>query len=612
MKKLYLILLAGALGCLKPVHAQNISGVINDYRRVTTVGVNSVVVAPDAAPFSCGDRVIVIQMQGADVSMANDPTYGDITAYNSAGKYEFAVISSVVGNQLNFTANLINSYQVSGAVQVVRVPVYQNPTVVTGTKVSSIRLTSCGCRYTTPPTVTISGGGGSGATAVARINSRGQVIAIDVTNQGSGYTGIPTVSIAAPSPAPTDYGAATCQAQAVAVVRELTAKQWDGETGGVLALETPGTLTLNQNIDVTGMGFRGGVMGNATSGTANSRFDAWMSIAQGEKGEAIASNPDAHARGYGKFANGGGGGRQPEGGGGGGGNGGAGGRGGNTSNTFITTPFGEGGAALSNSGNRIFLGGGGGGGAALNSSLPFNVSVPGGYGGGIVIIRANAIATSGPRSIISNGTYNNVFFLVGASIEDLTGSGIAGYGDGGSGGGAGGTLVLQVPSAGLPNTLTLNANGAKGGNTSRNEASPRYGPGGGGGGGVIWTTSGTGGATATVLGGQGGWNRNNASWSQHAAGNGANGVTLTSLSMPGPGLSCSHVADAGPDQPSVPALSTTLAAVAPSCGESGSWSLVSGPGTATFTPASAHNATATVSVAGTYVFRWTLVKDGCP
>lgn len=615
MNKFYALILALSLTALRVV-GQNISGVINDYREVSAVGVNSVVVTPDATPFSCGDRVIVIQMQGATVDLSTGTTFGDITNYNSAGKYEFAVVSSVTGSQINFTANLLNGYNPSGAVQVVRVPVYENPTVVTGNKVSSVRLTSCGCRYTTAPTVTFTGGGGSGAAATARINSRGQVIAIDVTNPGTGYTSAPTVNIAAPSPAPTDFSPTYCRARAVAVVRELTAKQWDGKIGGVLALETPGTLTLNENIDVTGMGFRGGTPGNTTSSTTASRYAAWGPIIlNGEKAEAIALNPDAYARGFGKFANGGGGARQREGGGAGGGNGGAGGNGGWQNNAFGTgnTPA-EGGVALvySNVENRIFLGGGGGGGAAENGTLASHVSVPGGYGGGIVIIRANAIVTSGSKSIVSNGTFNHIGFLTGPMIEQPSGTGDPYFGDGGSGGGAGGTLVLQVPSAGFPASLTLSANGARGGNTTRNNVANRYGPGGGGGGGAIWTPGGTGSATATVAGGTGGYNLNNTSWNQHGAGNGANGVTPTGLSMPGPGLSCSHVANAGPDQPSVPSLSTTLAATPPVCGESGSWSLVSGPGTVTFTPVTAYNATATVSTSGTYTFRWKLVKDGCP
>ena len=61
--------------------------------------------------------------------------------------------------------------------------VYQ-PLMVSNT-VGSIEVTDGGSSYTSAPTVTISGGGGSGATATAAING---LDAINVTTPGSGYT----------------------------------------------------------------------------------------------------------------------------------------------------------------------------------------------------------------------------------------------------------------------------------------------------------------------------------------------------------------------------------------------------------------------------------------
>ncbi|HUP78630.1 MAG TPA: hypothetical protein VM260_08670, partial [Pirellula sp.] len=51
--------------------------------------------------------------------------------------------------------------------------------------------------YAVPPKVTISGGGGSGATAMAQI-SKGIVTGFTITNAGIGYTGTPTVTIDPP------------------------------------------------------------------------------------------------------------------------------------------------------------------------------------------------------------------------------------------------------------------------------------------------------------------------------------------------------------------------------------------------------------------------------
>ena len=54
-------------------------------------------------------------------------------------------------------------------------------------------LVSGGSGYTDVPTVTFSGGGGTGAAAYAHINANGQVIEVILTATGSGYTSTPTV-----------------------------------------------------------------------------------------------------------------------------------------------------------------------------------------------------------------------------------------------------------------------------------------------------------------------------------------------------------------------------------------------------------------------------------
>src|SRR5690606_38987422 len=63
-----------------------------------------------------------------------------------------------------------------------------------GEGVKSITLVSSGTGYTTVPTVAISGGGGTGATATATI-SGGQVTAINITNKGKFYTSAPVITI---------------------------------------------------------------------------------------------------------------------------------------------------------------------------------------------------------------------------------------------------------------------------------------------------------------------------------------------------------------------------------------------------------------------------------
>ena len=60
--------------------------------------------------------------------------------------------------------------------------------------VESIYLYNSGSGYIIPPTVTITGGNGAGATAIAVLDG-GSVSRIDVTNPGSGYTETPSVKI---------------------------------------------------------------------------------------------------------------------------------------------------------------------------------------------------------------------------------------------------------------------------------------------------------------------------------------------------------------------------------------------------------------------------------
>ena len=62
------------------------------------------------------------------------------------------------------------------------------------TEVQGINLIAGGYGYSTPPIITITGGGGSGATAVAVLSS-GVIAQINLTSRGTGYTSAPTVSI---------------------------------------------------------------------------------------------------------------------------------------------------------------------------------------------------------------------------------------------------------------------------------------------------------------------------------------------------------------------------------------------------------------------------------
>lgn len=65
--------------------------------------------------------------------------------------------------------------------------------------VRTITMTNRGSGYQSVPTVTISGGGGNGASATAIVEN-GQVVRVQITNRGYSYTGVPTISFSGGTP----------------------------------------------------------------------------------------------------------------------------------------------------------------------------------------------------------------------------------------------------------------------------------------------------------------------------------------------------------------------------------------------------------------------------
>jgi len=250
----------------------------------------------------------------------------------------------------------------------------------------------------------------------------------------------------------------------------LTCQSWNGSTGGVLVFESGGIVTLNADIDVSGTGFRG--QPPCGTGNLNCNNTNWyISVTNcngGWKGEGIAEYVNTgQSGGRAKLANGGGGGNSNNSGGGGGGNYGAGGLGGYGDNSCATPDIqGIGGLGLNYGLGKIFMGGAGGTGEGNNGGTMFG----GTNGGGIVIIGTKYFVANS-HSIISNGV-------------DQTGQTVN---EGAGGGGAGGTICLDIQN--LLDPLTVTANGGEGGATNNDPlVTDCTGPGGGGGGGTLWVT----------------------------------------------------------------------------------------------------------------------------
>jgi uncharacterized repeat protein (TIGR01451 family) len=449
----------------------NLTGIVNTYFKPTLqtvaagattiniaaqVNVNSIPTVHKGAAQNIqpGDLVLIVQMQDASINTDNTALYGSGDTANqgsgqtnmgNSGVYEYAIADSTVsfangGGTLTLKKPLLNTYRSAAA------------TTTSGQK-------------------------------------RFQVIRVP------------------------QYASAKIQGT-------MFASPWDGNVGGILAVDTFGTFDLNgQRLSVNEAGFRGGFglknnyliaaqegfvastnvyemdsSQNVLLNTDNSptRVATQRTLGSG-KGEGVAGTPrfvstkvldgtesgtlaprwtgdffDNKAEGYpggdtgrGAPANAGGGGNGHNSGGGGGGNGGNGGQGsigygftGSGYTSLIKDAGGRpGSSSLLNTPTpmKVFMGGGGGGGEANHAMQ----GVPGGAGGGIVMLRAG--------TIVNTSTTPAIIYANGAKGE----RGAQGTNpDGAGGGGAGGTVLIQSRNP-TSASITIEAKGGAGGNTEQ-------------------------------------------------------------------------------------------------------------------------------------------------
>jgi Secretion system C-terminal sorting domain len=252
----------------------------------------------------------------------------------------------------------------------------------------------------------------------------------------------------------------------------ITGLVWDGNVGGVIGIQVTNTLTLNNSISANGIGFLGGTKNpNGYTACESTTYRTAIATRYSGKGEGIYKNTTpAYTGARGKILNGGGGGNDVNSGGGGGGNysaGGSGGLGWVPAGTGCSPSVGGlGGISLNAqiSASRLFMGGGGGAGHQNDGN-----GTEGGKGGGIILIKAANIRTTGACAI---------------SISANGANAANGSNDGGGGAGAGGSIVLQVNSYSIAGTCPLTV-ASSGGNGGASVTTGVHGGGGGGGQGVV-------------------------------------------------------------------------------------------------------------------------------
>ena len=316
-----------------------ISNVINSYARVTSIGIDYVIVydAAQVAQFITGDTVLLIQLKGGISIVDETANFGLAHDFAGApGKYEFLIVSSVVpaARRVNFRNNRVNSYDATGVLQLVKVPSYNTALVDS--------------ELTCAPWDSITGTGG----ILALIAGRSLILNANIDVSGKGFRGGAIVP-----------GSGVCV--------ETSPLRFD---------------KFGFHRDSLNSGFKG----------ESPILNGLLALT------TIYPIYPHYAKGKGNNFTGGGGGNGRFSGGGGGSNYGTGGRGGREVNTCTPIPDdgGIGGRPVKNSilDNSIFFGGGGGSSTYQTGST----SSPGGNGGGIIFIISDTLIGNG-YNIIANG-----------------------------------------------------------------------------------------------------------------------------------------------------------------------------------------------------------------
>jgi len=126
--------------------AQNISGTINSYASVSAIDyVANTATVSSTTGFSNGDKVLLVQMKGATITETQNSSFGDVSAYNDAGKWEYLTIANISGSTITFTYMIERTYTpATGVVQLVTVPQYTNPTVTSSLTATAFNGTTGG------------------------------------------------------------------------------------------------------------------------------------------------------------------------------------------------------------------------------------------------------------------------------------------------------------------------------------------------------------------------------------------------------------------------------------------------------------------------------------
>ncbi len=108
-----------------------ISGIINTYTPVTQLlgKHTSQIKVKNTEGFSVGDKVLIMQMQGAEANYSITSKVDRVIDYRNAGNHEFGRVTNINGNVIALERQLTLPYSVSSKVQLILVPEYSDVVV---------------------------------------------------------------------------------------------------------------------------------------------------------------------------------------------------------------------------------------------------------------------------------------------------------------------------------------------------------------------------------------------------------------------------------------------------------------------------------------------------
>jgi hypothetical protein len=240
------VLSAGALLAPVAAYAQTcgfpaggtLTGIVNTYYpgvgtaavNATSITVNRSAIRGSATRIAAGDMLLVMQMQAASINATNDANYGS------------------------------NSGTGSGVTALNNTGLFEYVVATSGDPGAGVNV----------------------AISIVGASATNGLINSYTTAASTGAAGQKTFQVVRVP----RYGSATLSGG-------LTAAAWDGQTGGILAVDVSGTLTLGGTVSVDGLGFRG-APGESWPGDVGLNTDYIQPVgtnADGVKGEGIAGTP---------------------------------------------------------------------------------------------------------------------------------------------------------------------------------------------------------------------------------------------------------------------------------------------------------------------------------